>query len=86
MVNDAFIFPMKIFSPLPYDFQLEQDSPSSASFVLSVHCVLMKLSLLNPTKAQGKFVSTVYVSLYLNNVFIVQVFPESCSLFAKVSN
>jgi hypothetical protein len=61
MVNDAFILPMNIFSHLPYDFQLEQDSPSSAPFVLSVHSVFMKLSLLNPTKAQGKFVSTVYV-------------------------
>jgi hypothetical protein len=44
---------MKIFSPLPHDFQLEQDIPSSAPFVLSVHSVFMKLSLLNPTKAQG---------------------------------
>ena len=61
MVNDAFILPMKIFSPLPYDFQLEQDSPSFAPFVLSVHSVFMKISLMNPTKAQGKFVSTVYV-------------------------
>ena len=61
MVNDAFILPMNIFSPLPYDFQLEQDSPSSAPFFLSVHSVFMKLSLLNPTKAKGKFVSTVYV-------------------------
>ena len=53
IVNDAFILPMKIFSPLPHDFQLEQDIPSSAPFVLSVHSVFMKLSLLNPTKAQG---------------------------------
>ena len=53
IVNDAFILPMKIFSPLPHDFQLEQDIPSSAPFVLSIHSVFMKLSLLNPTKAQG---------------------------------
>ena len=53
IVNDAFILPMKIFSPLPYDFQLEQDIPSFAPFVLSVHSVFMKLSLLNPTQAQG---------------------------------
>ena len=44
---------MKIFSPLPHDFQLEQDIPSSAPFVLSVHSVFMKLSLLNPTKTEG---------------------------------
>ena len=31
IVNDAFILPMKIFSPLPHDFQLEQDIPSSAT-------------------------------------------------------
>ena len=51
IVNDAFNLPMKIFSPLLS--QLEQDIPSSAPFVLSVHSVFMKLSLLNPTKAQG---------------------------------
>ncbi|CAB3982640.1 Hypothetical predicted protein, partial [Paramuricea clavata] len=35
IVNDAFILQMKIFSPLPHDFQLDQDIPSSAPFVLS---------------------------------------------------
>lgn len=54
-INEAFIKPMKDFSPLPTDFEPDvADFPSSSSLVVvSAPSVYKKLSTLNPTKAQG---------------------------------
>lgn len=53
VINDAFILPMREFSPLPADFQPERDTPTSPPFAVSAHSVFMKLASLNSTKAQG---------------------------------
>ena len=56
IINEAFILPMSDFSPLPADFQLDQDqtdAPLLSPLVVSALSVYRKLSALNPTKAQG---------------------------------
>ena len=53
IINDSFLQPMRAYSPLPANFQLERDTPPSPPFVVSHFSVYIKLSMLNPTKAEG---------------------------------
>ena len=53
VINDSFLQPMRAYSPLPANFQLERDTPPSPPFVVSHFSVYMKLSMLNSTKAEG---------------------------------
>ncbi len=53
VINDCFILPMREFTPLQSSFMPEGDPSLSTDFVISSDAVYKKLSLLNPTKAQG---------------------------------
>ena len=55
-INDAFLSPMSELSPLPSDFELEQNSSASSEptpLYVSTCAVYKKLSSLNSTKVQG---------------------------------
>ena len=55
-INDAFLSPLSDLSPLPPDFELEQDSSASSEptpLYVSTCAVYKKLSSLNFTRAQG---------------------------------
>ena len=56
-INEAFLSPMRIFEPLPNDYDPQQNDssaePSAVPYMVTVECVFLKLSSLNPKKATG---------------------------------
>lgn len=52
-INEAFLLPMNDFTPLPNDFQPEQEGPLSPPFAVTANSVFLKLTSLNPKKASG---------------------------------
>ena len=56
-INEAFLFPMRIFEPLPNDYDPQQNDasgePSAVPYMVTADSVFLKLSSLNPKKATG---------------------------------